>query len=57
MGESSRRKTIYAALRQSGIYGRMARSKPLLGKRHSQLGVSLKAPEGFSDHEKQDSLV
>jgi hypothetical protein len=34
MGEPSRRTTIYAALQQSGIYGRVARLKPLLSKRH-----------------------
>jgi hypothetical protein len=34
MGELSRRTTISAALHQSGLYGRMARWKPLLSKRH-----------------------
>ena len=34
MGEPSRRKTISAALYQSGLYGRVARRKPLLSKRH-----------------------
>ena len=34
MGEPSRRTTISAALHQSGIYGRVARRKPLLSKRH-----------------------
>uniref|UniRef100_A0AAZ3NPL0 Transposase Tc1-like domain-containing protein n=1 Tax=Oncorhynchus tshawytscha TaxID=74940 RepID=A0AAZ3NPL0_ONCTS len=34
MGEPSRRTTIYAALLQSGLYGRVARRKPLLRKRH-----------------------
>ena len=34
MGEPSRRTTISAALHQSGLYGRMARRKPLLSKRH-----------------------
>jgi hypothetical protein len=33
MGEPSRRTTIFAALHQSGIYGRMARHKPHLSKR------------------------
>jgi hypothetical protein len=34
MGEPSRRKTISAALYQSGLYGRVARQKPLLSKIH-----------------------
>ena len=34
MGEPSRRTTILAALNQSGLYGRVARRKPLLSKRH-----------------------
>ena len=34
MGEPSRRTTISAALHQSGLYGRVARQKPLLSKRH-----------------------
>jgi hypothetical protein len=34
MGESSRRTTIFAALYQSGLYGRLARWKPILSKRH-----------------------
>uniref|UniRef100_A0AAZ3REL4 Transposase Tc1-like domain-containing protein n=1 Tax=Oncorhynchus tshawytscha TaxID=74940 RepID=A0AAZ3REL4_ONCTS len=34
MGEPSRRTTISAALHQSGFYGRVARRKPLLSKRH-----------------------
>ncbi|XP_078264148.1 uncharacterized protein LOC144598130 [Rhinoraja longicauda] len=33
-GEPSRRKTISAALHQSGLYGRVARRKPLLSKKH-----------------------
>ena len=33
-GEPSRRTTIYAAIHQSGLYGRVARRKPLLSKRH-----------------------
>ncbi|KAK3557586.1 hypothetical protein QTP70_030514 [Hemibagrus guttatus] len=33
-GEPSRRTTISAALHQSGLYGRVARRKPLLSKRH-----------------------
>jgi hypothetical protein len=34
MGEASRRTTISAALHQSGPYGKVARRKPLLSKRH-----------------------
>jgi hypothetical protein len=34
MGEPSRRTTITAALHQSGLYGRVARWKLLLSKRH-----------------------
>ena len=34
MGEPSRRTTISAALHQSGLYGRVARQKQLLSKRH-----------------------
>jgi hypothetical protein len=34
MREHSRKTTISAALHQSGIYGRVARRKPLLSKRH-----------------------
>ena len=34
MGEPSRRTTISAALHQSTLYGRVARRKPLLSKRH-----------------------
>ncbi|KAG2465757.1 TCB1 transposase, partial [Polypterus senegalus] len=33
-GEPSRRTTISAAIHQSGLYGRVARRKPLLSKRH-----------------------
>ncbi|KAG2466802.1 TC1A transposase, partial [Polypterus senegalus] len=33
-GEPSRRTTISAAIQQSGLYGRVARRKPLLSKRH-----------------------
>ena len=34
MREPSRRTTIFAALHQSGLYGRVARRKPLPSKRH-----------------------
>uniref|UniRef100_A0A0E9XQ60 Transposase Tc1-like domain-containing protein n=1 Tax=Anguilla anguilla TaxID=7936 RepID=A0A0E9XQ60_ANGAN len=59
MGERSRRTTISAALHQSGLYGRVARRKPLLCKRHmtAHLEFAKKATKGLSDHEKQDSLV
>jgi hypothetical protein len=35
MGEPSRRTTISTALYQSGLFGRGARPKPLLSKRHT----------------------
>jgi transposase len=58
MGEPSRRTTISAALLQSGLYGKVARQKPLFSKRHmTRFGVYQKAPKGLSDHEKQDDLV
>ena len=59
MGEPSRRTTIPAALHPSGLYGRVARWKPLLSKRHmiARLKFAKNAPKGLSDHEKQDSLV
>jgi hypothetical protein len=34
MGEPCRRATISVALYKSGLYGRVARRKPLLSKRH-----------------------
>ncbi len=34
MGKSCRKSTITAALHQSGLYGRVARRKPLLSTRH-----------------------
>ena len=40
-GEPSRRTTISEALHQSGLYGRVARQKPHLGKRHIQPAWSL----------------
>ena len=44
MGEPSRRTTISAALHQPGLYGRVARRKPLISKKahDSPLGVCLK---------------
>ncbi len=41
-GESCRKSTITAALHQSGLYGRVARRKPLLSARH------MKAPHEFA---------
>ena len=46
MGEPPRRTTISAALHQSGLYGRVARRKPLLSKSHMTARM-----------EKQDDLV
>ena len=55
VGEPFRMTTISAVLHQSGLYGRVARWKPLLSKAHdSPIGVCLKTPKGFSGHEKQD---
>jgi hypothetical protein len=47
MGEPSTRTTISAALHQSGLYGRVARWKPLLSKKthDSLLGVCQQAPK------------
>ena len=46
MGEPSRRTTISVAHHQSGLYGRLARRKPLLSKRHdSPLGVCQQTPK------------
>ena len=47
MREPSRRTAISAALHQSGLYGRVARRKPLLSKRQhdSALGVGQKASQ------------
>jgi hypothetical protein len=44
MGEPSRSTTISATLHQSGLYGRVARWKPLLSKKahESQIGVCRK---------------
>jgi hypothetical protein len=47
MGEPSRMITIPAALHQSGLYGRVARQKPLLSKKapDSPLGVCQMSPK------------
>ncbi len=42
MGESCRKSTITAALHQSGLYGRVARRKPLLSARHMKAKKHLK---------------
>jgi hypothetical protein len=58
MGEHSRRTTTYAALQQTGLYGRVARRKQLLSKRHMTVHLEFaKRHLKDSDHEKQDSLV
>ena len=41
MGEHSRRTTMSAAVQQSGLYGRVARRKPLLSKRHMTARLEL----------------
>ena len=41
MGEPSRRTTVYAELHLSGLYGRVARRKPLLSKRHMTAHLEL----------------
>ncbi|XP_064868688.1 vacuolar protein-sorting-associated protein 25-like isoform X1 [Oncorhynchus nerka] len=53
----SRRTTISAALHQSGLYGRVARQKPLLSKMHIARLEFVKRHLKDSDHEKQYSLV
>ncbi|KAL0186721.1 hypothetical protein M9458_018391, partial [Cirrhinus mrigala] len=42
MGESCRKSTITAALHQSGLYGRVARRKPLLSARHMKAHMDSK---------------
>ncbi|KAL0148286.1 hypothetical protein M9458_056432 [Cirrhinus mrigala] len=51
MGESWRKSTITAALHQSGLYGRVARRKPLLSARHMKVHMEFakKTPEGLQD--------
>ena len=41
MGKPSRRTTISTAIHQSGLYGRVARLKPLLSKRHMTARLEL----------------
>jgi hypothetical protein len=51
-------RTFSAALHPSGFYGRVARRKPLLSKRHMTACLEFaKRHLKDSDHEKQDSLV
>ena len=58
MGEPSRRTTISAALHQSGLYGRVARQKPLLSKRLMTARLEFAKRHLLdSDHEKHDSQV
>ncbi|KAI3365920.1 hypothetical protein L3Q82_000743 [Scortum barcoo] len=56
---SSRRTTISAVIHQSGLYGRAAKWKPLLSKRHmaARLEFAKMHLKELSDHEKQNSLV
>ncbi len=51
MGESCRKSTITAALHQSGLYGRVARRKPLLSARH------MKARMKFAKKHPKDSKM
>jgi hypothetical protein len=49
---------IFAALHQSGIYGRVSRRKPLLSKRHMTAILEFaKRHQKDEDHGKEDSLV
>jgi hypothetical protein len=58
MEEPSRRTTISAALHQSGLYGRVARQKPLLSKRHMTAHLEFaKRHLKDSDHLEHDYLV
>ena len=58
MGEPSGRTTISVALHQSGLYGRVARRKPLLSKRHKKACLEFnKRHLKDSDHEKLFSLI
>ncbi|KAI3372222.1 hypothetical protein L3Q82_022660 [Scortum barcoo] len=58
-GEPSRRTTISTAIHQSGLYGRVARRKPLLSKRHMAacLVFAKMHLKNSQIHEKQNSLV
>ncbi len=52
MGESCRKSTITAALHQSGLYGRVARRKPLLSARHMKDHM-----EFAKKHQKDSKMV
>ncbi len=54
LGESCRKSTITAALHQSGLYGRVARRKPLISARHMKASMEFakKTPEGLQDGDK-----
>ncbi len=54
MEESCRKSTITAALHQSGLYGRVARRKPLLSARHmkARMEFAKKTPEDLQDGDK-----
>ncbi|KAG2467531.1 TC1A transposase, partial [Polypterus senegalus] len=55
-GEPSRRTSISAAIHQSGLYGRVARQKPLLSKRH--MAVNLKfAKRNLKDFQTMRSKI
>jgi hypothetical protein len=56
--QSSRWTTISAVLHQSGLYGRVARRKPFLSKRHMTARLEFaKRHLKDSNHEKQNYLV
>ena len=59
MGEPDRRTIIFAALHKSRLYGRVARWKTLLRKRHMTacLELTKKAREILWEHEAKDSVV
>ncbi len=49
MGESCRKSTITAALHQSGLYGRVARRKPLLSARHMKARMEFAKKKHLKD--------
>ena len=57
IGEPSRRTTISAALHKSDLYGKVARRKPLLSKRHMTACLEFSKRHLKIDCEKQDFLV
>ena len=52
MGECARRTTVSAALHKSMFYGRVARWKPLLRKRHMKNSESMRQKILWSDETK-----